>query len=610
MRVAAGFAALLVLAFAAPSTAAPDETTQFRVGPAKDNQVHGSTLRPPLKARWEVRIGNTRSNVIVAGGRVFFVNHDNVKAEVTALDAATGTVLWAKPAGPGTRGWGLAYEGGRLVVARLDWGFGDDGRIWTLDAATGNGPLWEKKLTESYGISAHPSVADGVVYVPASDGGNYLYALSLATGEQLWKSGFMHSGGRSSPSLDATSVYMSLGGGQTYARARDTGAERWHYQTCCTGGGGTTVVINGGKLFNQEAGNVVQDAATGRVIGSYPGYSGEGAIPAFAGDMGLFTPHPLVALDASGNELWRYTPFDPYDYAAWPLVAGGHAYVMEDSQFITAIELTTGQPVWCGAFVPPPGSTDTAIATPSIGHGMLIVPIGYALVALEGGGSGSGCPNRTGGPGSDPASGGGQSGGARAAGPTLKAIPEDTRVGRRVTLAGIAAPGQRVSIESDAFPYRTYKTLVRVTAAADGAFTARFTPRRNTRLRALAGGQASDPVTVYAEHPSSIRRRGRTVHVTVVAPARAAVARRRVFFYVGAAKAWRRVAARRFTRRGARLVASATYPRLSRRTRVLVCVREKSDDGYGRPNPLDPLCGRRTLPRTGSAAVAARVRPR
>src|SRR5919206_4229005 len=86
-------AAVAIAAGGAPARAA-DETVNYRVSLAHDNALAGSPLRPPLRLRWQIAIGLTRSNLIVAGGRVFFVNDDRVKAELTALDAATRPVLW------------------------------------------------------------------------------------------------------------------------------------------------------------------------------------------------------------------------------------------------------------------------------------------------------------------------------------------------------------------------------------------------------------------------------------------------------------------------------------------------------------------------------------
>jgi hypothetical protein len=67
---------------------------------------------------------------------------------------------------------------------------------------------------------------------------------------------------------------------------------------------------------------------------------------------------------------------------------------------------------------------------------MLLVPIGYGLVALESGGTSSGCPSASGGPGSRPAGGGGTP--ARPGGPalTLRSSRTDVTVGQRVRLTG------------------------------------------------------------------------------------------------------------------------------------------------------------------------------
>src|SRR5215208_6628022 len=120
MRAWAVALATAALFLGGESAGAADETTNYRVSPLHDNAVAGSTLRPPLRVRWQAAIGLTSSNLIVAGGRVFFVNNDRVKAELTALDAATGRVLWSRSAGPGlSGGWALAYEDARVFMTRL-----------------------------------------------------------------------------------------------------------------------------------------------------------------------------------------------------------------------------------------------------------------------------------------------------------------------------------------------------------------------------------------------------------------------------------------------------------------------------------------------------------
>jgi hypothetical protein len=297
------------------------------------------------------------------------------------------------------------------------------------------------------------------------------------------------------------------------------------------------------------------------------------------------------------------------------------AYVREGDQFVTGVDLATGRPRFCAAFIPPPGSgpyPDDVVGQPHAGAGMLLVPIGYGLVALQSGATSSGCPSASGGPGSQPA------GTARPA-LSLRVGRTDVTVGRRVTLRGalrgLAGPGGRtIRLESDGFPFGRWSRLRDVTTAADGSFSTRITVRRNTRVRAVLSGSqlASSRATIYGELPVRLRRlhaggdRPR-VRVTVRAPRKAAIRRQRVSFYLAGRRAttWRRVDRRRWHAISARrIAATGAYPagRLGRRDRVLACTRERRPDAYGRPSPLDPLCGRARLPR--STSTAAIVRPR
>src|SRR4051794_11400762 len=164
-RSSAAAAVASALLWAAAADAA-DQTTSYRVGPLNDNAIPDSPLVPPLRPRWEIRIGHTKSNLVVADGRLFFVNHDGVKAELTAVEAASGRILWARSAGPGNGNWGLAYENGRLFMARLDAGSGDDGHV-TAVAADSGAVAWEVTINELYGINAPPTATGGTLYVPA-----------------------------------------------------------------------------------------------------------------------------------------------------------------------------------------------------------------------------------------------------------------------------------------------------------------------------------------------------------------------------------------------------------------------------------------------------------
>ncbi len=130
------------------------------------------------------------------------------------------------------------------------------------------------------------------------------------------------------------------------------------------------------------------------------------------------------------------------------------------------------------------------------------------------------------------------------------------------------------------------------------AYASAHTPRRNTRFRARAEGVVSPAVEVYTELPVRVRRRGPGgprpwLLVRVASPD---LHGRAVYGYLArAGRPWRRVAAARLRRDAATL----RYPRhrLAKGDRWLVCVREARPDAYGRPRPLDRLCGRPTLRR-------------
>src|SRR5215213_7581723 len=112
MRRGVLLALLVALAAAGPARAA-DETTQELVNPQHTSSVPDSALQPPLKLRWQANLGHTRSNVVVSGGRVFYVRQPGTGPQLTALSTADGSVIWSQD---GTQTSGLAIDGGKLFT--------------------------------------------------------------------------------------------------------------------------------------------------------------------------------------------------------------------------------------------------------------------------------------------------------------------------------------------------------------------------------------------------------------------------------------------------------------------------------------------------------------
>jgi outer membrane protein assembly factor BamB len=131
--------------------------------------------------RWRTDTGDGAriGTPTIAGGRVYVATLDGGgpgSRHITALDLATGKVLW-RFASPGDEpAYAPAIADGRAIVE------GEDGRITALDPATGS-VLWQAKAPGLVEVVA--AIADGVSY-GASNGG-YAFALDAATGKELWR---------------------------------------------------------------------------------------------------------------------------------------------------------------------------------------------------------------------------------------------------------------------------------------------------------------------------------------------------------------------------------------------------------------------------------------
>lgn len=147
-------------------------------------------------ALFDVRTSGGRRTQLVGAGQK--------SGQYWALDPATGAVRWVTQAGPGgTAGglqWGSAVDGTRVYTANPNSNFipwelpnGDVtvNGVWSaLDAATGE-LLWQVPTPEAAagfgGTSSGPvTSANGVVFGCTLDATGHMYALDAATGAELW----------------------------------------------------------------------------------------------------------------------------------------------------------------------------------------------------------------------------------------------------------------------------------------------------------------------------------------------------------------------------------------------------------------------------------------
>ena len=183
--------------------------------------------RPQLAWRRKVGTGSEGyrrllASPVAAGGRVFTLD---ARADVAAVDAATGRLLWQVPLQPpdeeyGAIGGGLAHEGDVLYATT---GFGE---VAALDAESGR-VLWRRNLGAP--VRAPPTVGGGRVFAITVQ--NRTYALARDDGRPLWQheglpedAGLM---GAASAAVAGGIVVAPYSSGEVHALRADNGRAVW-----------------------------------------------------------------------------------------------------------------------------------------------------------------------------------------------------------------------------------------------------------------------------------------------------------------------------------------------------------------------------------------------
>lgn len=155
-----------------------------QAGGDPSHAMHHLAAEGNLARKWRVDIGEGSDSEreilaqpVIVGNRVFAMD---VEANVRALNVATGDMLWKVELAPeddddGILGGGLAFNDGKIYVTT---GFA---QVIALDAKTGK-ILWQKRVSGP--LRAGPTVSDGRVF--AVTVANELYALNANDGQTLW----------------------------------------------------------------------------------------------------------------------------------------------------------------------------------------------------------------------------------------------------------------------------------------------------------------------------------------------------------------------------------------------------------------------------------------
>ncbi|WP_370286145.1 outer membrane protein assembly factor BamB family protein [Pseudooceanicola nanhaiensis] len=296
---------------------------------------------------------------VVSGGRIYAMDSES---QVTATSTG-GQTLWSRslvPARDGATdavGGGLALGGGKLFATS---GFGE---LTAMDAATG-AILWQQKL-DSVGNGA-PTYMNGVVYLVGGDGTGW--AVDAGNGRIRWQLASAPTinalVGGSAPAVTDTFVIFPYASGEITAAFREGGLRRWDNVVAGRRPGvaranvnavsGDPVVVGDTVYAGTLSGRL---AAIGLGNGEPAWTAGEGPlspVTVIGGSVFLISDrNELVRLDAAtgeriwGTELPFFTRARPRKQAEifghyGPVVAGGRVIVASNDGQLRFFDPTNG----------------------------------------------------------------------------------------------------------------------------------------------------------------------------------------------------------------------------------------------------------------------------
>ena len=188
------------LAALAQARQAGTDVTQWR-GANRDGVIAGFTAPAAwpaqLTQRWKVEVGTGYATPIVVGNRVYVFSRQGEEEVMSALDAASGKVLWrtayaapfemnsaARPHGPGPKSTPV-FSNGRLYA------IGMTGTVTAFDAATGK-QIWQKPASmpvPMYTSHAFSPVIEGntVIFHVGGHNKGALTAFDINSGQARWE---------------------------------------------------------------------------------------------------------------------------------------------------------------------------------------------------------------------------------------------------------------------------------------------------------------------------------------------------------------------------------------------------------------------------------------
>ena len=378
----------ILASISAPAqTSGKSPSLTYQITTTHTGVINIKPLIPPLSVKWSVDLGGATSYPLVVGGKVFVIAgpvSPGAPSFLYALDADTGATSWSQPSPYGT--WvGAAYENGMVYVVPAS-GVGLNGAMAAYSADTGS-HIWSTTLANQSVFSSPPTALNGIVYTGGSGNGGTLYAVEETAGGVVWTAS-VKNGDASSPAVTPTGVYVSYVCPQAYRFDPSTGAQVWNFSGSCEGSGGNTPVVYKGLVYVRDAvsfstNGLILNASDGTMVG---GFNSQFA-PAFRNGIAFYTESTgLSAIDLStGNVVWSAAPSSGDSFSTSPIIVNGVVYVGTSLGNLLGYRAGTGINVVSMNLGASISGAEGSIPQAGLGagHGMLVVPVGTQVIALQ-----------------------------------------------------------------------------------------------------------------------------------------------------------------------------------------------------------------------------------
>jgi len=273
---------------------------------------------------WQVEVGKlVDASPAVDGDTVYVQGRDGL---VRALSTDDGSERWSVDVGSRDI---AVQQGSPTVVEGSVYVGSTESVVYSFDAATGD-EEWRFEMDRLFGIT--PAVVDGTVYF--SSAREYLYAVDAASGDEVWRTeGPPQSNYYSSPAVTDDVLYCgSYGTDSTAVHAYDaaTGSNLWNADVAHGGVVYGSPAVDDDTVYVGSTDYVVYalDRETGSERWSFETDEKVYADPAVVGDtvyVGSYDNH-VYALDAAtGDERWSFDTGSQVDGGA--AVVDGTAFV-------------------------------------------------------------------------------------------------------------------------------------------------------------------------------------------------------------------------------------------------------------------------------------------